>query len=125
MKGNAICLLPRTLKEGMKGVDVQMMKRALSMAGFGKWKPFTNLFGPAYVILLKEFQKSRHIKADGIYGPDTHYALARFYDAWGMSNMNKLAHQQAVQNDPAARMVTAALAIYNYCRITGRGAYTQ
>jgi hypothetical protein len=125
MASSAICLLPRTLKKGMKGEDVRMMKRALSIAGYGKWKPYTLLFGDAYVTLLKKFQHDNHQHVDGIYGPNTHRLLARFYDRYGISTMNKLAHAKAVQNEPAQRMVSAAIDIYNWCKLTGRGTYTQ
>lgn len=125
MATKAIVLLPRDLKKGMKGTDVQMMKRALSMAGFGKWKPFTKLFGPAYIILLMQFQKKHGLKQDAVYGAATHRKLAPFYDAWGMKNMNELANKRDIQNEPAARMVTAAMHVFNFCRLTGRGRYTQ
>ncbi len=122
---SVVCLLPRTLKKGMKGKDVRMMKRALSIAGYGAWKPFTLLFGDAYVILLKKFQKAHHLPADGIYGPATHRLLARYYDRYGIKTMNELSHKRAIENDPTNRMVSAALNIYNFCHLTGRGSYTQ
>jgi peptidoglycan hydrolase-like protein with peptidoglycan-binding domain len=125
-KAGAVCLLPRTLKVGMRGNDVLAMKRALSRAGYGRWKPFTKLFGRNMETLLKRFQRDHGLKSiDGVYGPLSHKLLARFYDDYGMSLMNDLAYEINARNNPAQKMVSAALEIYNFCRLTGRGGYTQ
>jgi peptidoglycan hydrolase-like protein with peptidoglycan-binding domain len=122
----AVCLFPRPLKVGMRGNDVLAMKRALSRAGYGRWKPFTKLFGGQMEKLLKKFQRDHGLKpVDGIYGPVTHRHLARFYDSYGMKLMNDMHNRLSVQSDPARRMVDAALEIYNFCRLSGRGTYTQ
>lgn len=124
---STVCLLPRTLKEGMRGNDVVAMKRALSRAGYGTWKGmlFTKLFGDSTVTLLKRFQMKNKLRVDGQYGPVTHKKLAKFYDAYGMKLMNDMATARKQLKEPAARMVAAALEIYNYCHLTGHGTYTQ
>jgi peptidoglycan hydrolase-like protein with peptidoglycan-binding domain len=125
MAKQTIILLPRVLKQGLRGNDVLAMKRALSMANYGRWKPFTKLFGPAYTTHVKNFQRDHGIKVDGVYGPSTHKALAKYFDAYGMKLMNDMAYEYRQENDPINQMVSAALEIYNYCRLTGRGQYTQ
>lgn len=122
---SAICLLPRVLKKDNRGNDVLAMKRALSTAGYGRWKPFTKLFGSSTETLLKRFQQHHGLKIDGVYGPTTHKALAKYYDHYGMKLMNDLYHQLETQYEPVHRMVSAALAIYNYCKLTRHGTYTQ
>lgn len=125
MANQTIVLLSRTLKLGMEGNDVLAMKRALSMANYGRWKPFTKKFGKAYVTHVKNFQRAQKLTVDGVYGPTTHKRLSRYYDAYGMKLMNDRAHKAKVEDDPINQMVSAALHIYNFCRLTGRGQYTQ
>lgn len=120
-----IIFLARDLKLGMRGDDVLALKRALSEAGYGKWLgyKFTKLFGPATLILLKRFQKAHGLNVDGVYGSSTHKKLAPYYDAWGAKLMNGAYHE--LKQTPSAKSIAAALAVYNYCRLTGRGLYTQ
>lgn len=125
MPNQAVVLLPRELRQGLKGNDVLAMKRALSMANYGRWKPFTKLFGPAYTTHVKNFQRNHGLKVDGVYGPSSHRILAKYYDSYGMKLMNDAAYQAQMEHDPINQMVSAALHIYNFCRLTGHGTYTQ
>lgn len=119
-----IILFPRSTKLGSTGRDVYAMKRALSRAGFGTWigYKFTPLYGKYTEILLSRFKKKHGIVEKG-YGPKTHKALAKHYDAFGAKMMNDL--YLKLHETPSSKLVKAALEIYNYCRLTGRGVYTQ
>lgn len=125
MASQVICLFPHTMKAGDRGDTVLAMKRALSMAGFGRWKVFTKLWGKDTTILLKRFQAKHGLQQDGVYGLQTHKKLAHYYDRYGMKIMNDEFHRLQIATDPAQKMVSAALAIYNFCKMTGRGQYTQ
>ena len=125
MANQVICLFPYVIKPGDKGNPVLAMKRALSRAGYGRWKVFTKVNGPQNVVLLRRFQQHHHLDVDGIYGLNTHKKLAPFYDRYGMKIMNDEFHRLQVATEPSQKMVSAALEIYNFCKMTGRGAYTQ
>jgi murein DD-endopeptidase MepM/ murein hydrolase activator NlpD len=72
----------RVLKLGSTGRDVLAVKRALSRAGFIRWrKQFTPVLGPYAVKGLKEFQRKNGILSTGKYGPRTHRALLPHFDA--------------------------------------------
>lgn len=125
MASQVICLFPKILKPGDRGKDVLAMKRALSRAGMQRWKVFTKLWGADTTTVLKNFQKKYHLNVDGVYGINTHRKLAPYYDRYGMKIMNDEFLRLHTVNDPQVRMVSAALEIYNFCKMTGRGQYTQ
>jgi hypothetical protein len=84
LKQRRVVPFVRTLKRGMKGKDVLAVKRSLSRAGYLKWTKFTPLFGPIMFRQLKKFQKAKGLRADGVYGPKTHAALARYFDSFSI-----------------------------------------
>jgi hypothetical protein len=61
------------LKIGDSGPEVEKMQKALAKLGW----PLkgTGYFGNATYIALKEFQSRKGLKADGVYGPETHRAF--------------------------------------------------
>ena len=120
-----IVLLPRVIRPGMKGDDVFYLKRALSEAGCGKWlgPAFTKTNGRYNVQNIKKFQKKVGLKQDGVYGETTHKKLAKYYDRYGAKGMNDM--YVKIHMGPAEKSIAAALDIYNYCRMTGKGVYTQ
>lgn len=122
---SAICLLPRLLKRDMVGNDVYAMKRALSRAGYGRGILITRKFGATALKRLVEFQTDMGIMVDGEYGMQTHKKLAPYYDAYGMKLMNDMYHRLHDAPTAVEKMVSAALEIYNYCKLTGLGTYTQ
>ena len=66
----------RTLKNGSKGMDVKTMQRFLLQLGFSLPKHGADgSFGAETLSALKAFQSKVGIKADGIYGSETHQAL--------------------------------------------------
>ncbi len=54
----------RTLKRGNKGADVAVLQRFLGIKDDG-------IFGAETEVAVKDYQRMRHIKADGIVGPKT------------------------------------------------------
>ncbi len=117
-----IVMLPRTLKEGMRGMDVYAVKRACSRAGFGKWLGvhFTHIFGRFFTTNLKKFQAAHGLTPDGEYGPATHKKMARYFDAYGANEMLKL--WKAAQETPIDVAVKVNLTARNYA---WQNAYTQ
>lgn len=76
----------RSIKLGSVGPDCYAVKRALSKAGFGPWGGWgrrPRLFGPYAVRNLKSFQRKNRLKADGVYGRETHRKLAPYFDDYG------------------------------------------
>ena len=66
----------RTLKNGSKGMDVKTMQGFLLQLGFSLQKHGADgSFGAETLSALKAFQSKAGIKADGIYGSETHQAL--------------------------------------------------
>jgi hypothetical protein len=65
----------RPLKRGMVGLDVAALQFELRLHGFGA--AGDGGFGPVTQRLVREFQKSAHLKPDGIAGHATYEALAR------------------------------------------------
>jgi chitosanase len=63
----------RLAQPPMRGDDVRALQAALNRAGFTN-KP-DGVFGPATDALLKRFQSSRRLTADGVAGPLTQAAL--------------------------------------------------
>lgn len=75
--------LTRLLKLGSRGKDVRAVKRGLARAGFGTLAmSFNPLLGPLAVRNLKNYQRSVHLMADGVYGEDTHKRLIQWFDAF-------------------------------------------
>jgi len=78
----------RVLKLGSRGEDCVAVKRALARAEHGDlYAKGTKalLFGPFAVQNLKAFQKSKKLKADGVYGEETHKKLVPYFDAYSES----------------------------------------
>ena len=68
--------VPSTLRKGASGENVRFMQQALLDAGFDLPKyGVDGSFGRETLAALKEFQKSRGLKADGICGPKTWAAI--------------------------------------------------
>src|SRR6188768_1202342 len=71
----------RTIKLGTVGLDCYAVKRALARSGhgvWGQWGTKPRLFGPFAVNNLKLFQKEKGLKADGVYGLNTHLKMAPY-----------------------------------------------
>jgi hypothetical protein len=106
--------LPRTLKKGMVGRDVLMVQRAASRAHLRKWGwHFNGHFGRGLERNLKRFQKAHGLKPDGVYGPDTHRKMARYYDAYSANVMVKL-KKKLDKPVGKAGVVYYAMQLYNY-----------
>ena len=73
----------RELRRGMRGPDVLAVKRALRKAGFRKGLTLNPTFGTALERQIKAFQHKHGLKPDGVYGPSTHKALAKYFDRYG------------------------------------------
>jgi hypothetical protein len=70
----------RELEQGMVGLDVVAVKRALSRAGYIEWAPggaFSNVAGPFFVTSLNRFKRAKGLKQDGKYSFPTHEALRK------------------------------------------------
>jgi hypothetical protein len=68
----------REITEGMRGVDVVGVKRALSRAGYMRWGAFTDLWRPGAIAAVKRFQHEHDVPpGPGTYGPLTHAVLVR------------------------------------------------
>lgn len=65
---------PRTLREGMQGLDVEHMQKRLAAFGFYKGR-IDGDFGPVTFAALEAFQKARGLKVDGVCGPLTQQKL--------------------------------------------------
>jgi peptidoglycan hydrolase-like protein with peptidoglycan-binding domain len=61
----------RTLRDGMKGAQVEALQQAL---GFDD-ESADGVFGPATRSALQAFQKAHGLVADGVAGPETLKAL--------------------------------------------------
>jgi chitosanase len=57
----------------MRGEDVRQLQESLNTLGFGNGRD--SLFGPFTEALVKKFQQSRQLRADGVVGPTTRAAL--------------------------------------------------
>lgn len=106
--------LKRVIKLGTVGPDAYAVKRALSKAGFGPWggwgsKP--RLFGPYAVRNLKNFQKSRGLKVDGVYGLATHRKLTPYFDSYGRYLMGQT---KVLSTEDAKRQRIVAGAMHGY-----------
>jgi len=62
------------LKKGMKGAEVRKLQQALTNKGYST-KGIDGIFGSATEAAVKQFQKAKKLKADGIVGPATKKAL--------------------------------------------------
>lgn len=66
----------RTLRNGSKGTDVKALQEFLMQLGYKLPKYGADgEFGSETETAIKAFQKKASVKADGIYGSDTHKAL--------------------------------------------------
>lgn len=98
----------RQLVLGSVGPDVTAVKRALV-----KWNknvsdgvvanldhPALDKLGAQAVALLKRFQAFAKTQVDGVYGPATHAKLTPFFDAYGISLLEKEAAALTLYRDP-------------------------
>lgn len=72
-------------KPGAKGPHVVAYKRAISRAEpkiYGWRKTFTLVYGPDFKKAVIAFQKAKKLNADGVIGPLTHKAIARYFQAF-------------------------------------------
>ena len=76
---DASTLGQRALKKGNHGDDVRTLQRVLTMKGYSVGGA-DGVFGRRTKVVVKRFQRRRHLKADGVVGPGTTRALAR---SWG------------------------------------------
>lgn len=72
----------RVLHLGMHGPDVKAVKIGLKRARHSHGLVLTHHFGPATRTNLKRFQTAEKVKADGIYGPETHKLLEPHFSAY-------------------------------------------
>lgn len=79
----------RELRLGDEGPDVYAVKRALIKAGDGEGIVLSTVLGAAADADIRLFQKQHGLTADGVYGPATHKALAPYFDAYGISLLEK------------------------------------
>lgn len=68
-----------TLSRGSKGDCVYIAQKLFYLNGF-RGTPMDGIFGPVTEQIVREYQKSAGIKADGIVGPDTWAELIRSLD---------------------------------------------
>jgi hypothetical protein len=61
---------------GNRNDEIKGMQKGLRDAGFFTYKNDTGYFGPQSEKALKEYQRARGIKIDGIYGPRTKNMLS-------------------------------------------------
>jgi peptidoglycan hydrolase-like protein with peptidoglycan-binding domain len=78
--------LTRVLKKGVKGNDVVMIKRALSIADYMKWEKFTQTWGDKAIAATKRFQKDHKIAQTGNFWAVTFKALAATKGAGSRKN---------------------------------------
>lgn len=98
--------LVRSMRHGDRGPDVLALKRALKSAGYGRGLALGakqgEVFGAAADRQVRRFQKHHGLNPDGVYGPETHKRLGRFYDAYGrvlLSKAPRKTHEQKVYDD--------------------------
>jgi serine-type D-Ala-D-Ala carboxypeptidase (penicillin-binding protein 5/6) len=68
----------RYLAHGSRGSEVRKLQWALKRAGYFHVKP-TGYFGPKTKQSVLNFQKAKHLRVDGIAGPQTIESLKSFY----------------------------------------------
>jgi peptidoglycan hydrolase-like protein with peptidoglycan-binding domain len=90
----------REITEGMQGVDVIAVKRALSRAGYIRWGSFTALWGAGAIAAVKHFQNEHGVPpGPGTYGPLTHAALvathAKNSDEWAYDGYSIVLMEQS------------------------------
>lgn len=62
-------------KLGTRGDSIKDLQQKLRAAGFYNYKVDTGYFGPQTEKAVKEYQRARGIKIDGVYGPRTRNML--------------------------------------------------
>lgn len=67
-----------TLRLGSKGEQVKYLQAILNYYGYSL--AIDGIFGKKTEDAVKKFQKSRHLRVDGIVGPNTWNALLTDYD---------------------------------------------
>lgn len=116
IKATATRVVPfsRTLQVAtpyMHGRDVFAIQRALAEAGERKWGTFTYSYGAGTKRQVASFQHKHGLRADGQYGPTTHLALKKYFDAYGAHLMTQMT--VALHPDPRAKIVAYATFGYN------------
>lgn len=66
------------LSVGAHGSSVTRLQQALKNAGFNPG-PIDGDFGPKTKAAVVAFQRAKHLSVDGVVGPQTNGALARYY----------------------------------------------
>ncbi|MEP6893146.1 MAG: hypothetical protein ABI927_05135 [Gaiellaceae bacterium] len=114
----------RDITEGMRGVDVVAVKRAVSRAGYMRWGTFTDLWGQSAVTATKHFQRDHNVDpGNGGYGHLTHAALVSThakqsdewaFDGYSIALMQQSCIQPAVISGSAIRdgIVAEAIRLY-------------
>lgn len=119
----AVAPFVRQLQVPAAGRDVTAVKRALRRWRLTAIGNTTRVYGPGARRAVELFQAAEGLRVDGVYGVDTHRRLAPFFDAYGVW---LLQHTRVVAPpSPRARVVAAAVALYNYQRDSGRVHYAQ
>ncbi len=67
----------RVLRMGMEGTDVALLQQLLAQKGFYKSDAIDGIFGKMTENAVREFQRSKNLKVDGIVGPETFSALPK------------------------------------------------
>jgi cell wall-associated NlpC family hydrolase len=104
----------RVIKLGTIGHDAYAVKRALSRAGHGPWGGWgtrPRLFGPYAVRNLKNFQKRKGLRVDGVYGSLTHQKLSPYFDAYGRWLMGQT---KVISSTDSKRQRIVATAMHGY-----------
>jgi hypothetical protein len=112
----------RQIKYHMIGADVLATKRALAHAGLRKWGyGFTKTAGRRWVRDIRNFQQRHGLHVDGVYGPQTHAKLVKFFDRYAASLYNHY-HPPKVVTSKRSQIVSTAIFGYNH---RGSIHYTQ
>lgn len=72
---------------------------------------FTKNMGDTAVGALRHFQRSRGLKADGVYGEATHRKLRRYFDAYGAHLMRSYVQRPG---ESRQRAIIVSWAIFSY-----------
>ena len=112
-KRRRVVQFKRTLKQGARGPDVVAVKRALRRAKVYKITPATSQLGKIAVASIKKFQKANGLKADGIYGINTHRKLMRYFDQYGARLMSRAPEPTTMSLSIRQRILAEALWGYN------------
>lgn len=119
------------LKRNARGLAVLALVRALSVAGYGKWKGklFSRTLGVFAERNLNKFKAKHGLPQNGVYDRATHTQLAKFYDDYAIKHLlvAQVAKPTKEQKQRAA-FIAQLMYLYNrraYEQYTQRRAWDQ